>query len=164
MPEHLDLVALRAAHHGADRGVEAGAVAAPRQYPERLHAHRGESISFRARPRERVRILSMDTTSERGSVALVETGTLGELRLSRTRATRSASCRRWTSCSARSRRRASRSRAMRWRSGPGSFTGLRIGISTVQGLALGRPRPCLGVSALEVLAPRARDAAAASSR
>jgi tRNA threonylcarbamoyl adenosine modification protein YeaZ len=38
--------------------------------------------------------------------------------------------------------------------GPGSFTGLRIGISTVQGLALARPRPCLGVCALDVLAAR----------
>jgi tRNA threonylcarbamoyladenosine biosynthesis protein TsaB len=43
--------------------------------------------------------------------------------------------------------------------GPGSFTGLRIGISSVQGLALGHPRPCLGVSALDVLAARARGAA-----
>ena len=36
--------------------------------------------------------------------------------------------------------------------GPGSFTGLRVGISTVQGLALASGRPCLGVSALDVLA------------
>lgn len=42
--------------------------------------------------------------------------------------------------------------------GPGSFTGLRTGISTVQGLALGLPRPCLGVSALDLLAERARGA------
>ena len=38
--------------------------------------------------------------------------------------------------------------------GPGSFTGLRIGISTVQGLALASRRPCLGISTLEVLASR----------
>lgn len=38
--------------------------------------------------------------------------------------------------------------------GPGSFTGLRIGISTVQGLSLGSCRPCLGVSALDVQASR----------
>ncbi len=34
--------------------------------------------------------------------------------------------------------------------GPGSFTGLRIGISTVQGLALASGRPCVGLSAFDV--------------
>ncbi|MGE5257463.1 MAG: tRNA (adenosine(37)-N6)-threonylcarbamoyltransferase complex dimerization subunit type 1 TsaB, partial [Hyphomicrobiales bacterium] len=34
----------------------------------------------------------------------------------------------------------------------GSFTGLRIGISTVKGLALATAKPCAGVSTLEALA------------
>lgn len=36
--------------------------------------------------------------------------------------------------------------------GPGSFTGLRIGLSAVKGMALVRQTPCAGVSTLEALA------------
>ncbi len=39
--------------------------------------------------------------------------------------------------------------------GPGSFTGLRISISTVKGLAVSNNIPCVGVSTLEALAMNA---------
>jgi tRNA threonylcarbamoyladenosine biosynthesis protein TsaB len=40
--------------------------------------------------------------------------------------------------------------------GPGSFTGLRVGISSIQGLALASGRPAIGISTLDVLAMKIR--------
>jgi tRNA threonylcarbamoyladenosine biosynthesis protein TsaB len=39
--------------------------------------------------------------------------------------------------------------------GPGSFTGLRVGLGSVQGLALASGRPCVGLATLDVLAESA---------
>ena len=40
--------------------------------------------------------------------------------------------------------------------GPGSFTGVRIGVSLIKGLAFGRGIPCVGVSTIEALAENLR--------
>ena len=41
--------------------------------------------------------------------------------------------------------------------GPGSFTGLRIGIGAVKGMAMGANKPCIGISTLEALAQNLAD-------
>jgi tRNA threonylcarbamoyladenosine biosynthesis protein TsaB len=43
--------------------------------------------------------------------------------------------------------------------GPGSYTGLRVGIGTIQGIAFAADRSCVGVCALDALAHRIRGSA-----
>lgn len=108
-----------------------------------------------------MRILAVDTTTERGSVAVADSSELlGELRLA-SDVTHSQRVLGGIDFLLRGLGLALEAiDGYAVATGPGSFTGLRIGISTVQGLALGQPRPCLGVSALDVLAVRARGSAA----
>jgi tRNA threonylcarbamoyladenosine biosynthesis protein TsaB len=108
-----------------------------------------------------VRVLAVDTTTAHGSVALAEDGELvGEVRF-RVADTHSAHLvpaieflLGQTGCAP------DRMDGYAVTTGPGSFTGLRVGISTVQGLALASGRRCIGMAALDVLATRARGAAA----
>jgi tRNA threonylcarbamoyladenosine biosynthesis protein TsaB len=109
-----------------------------------------------------MKVLAVDTTTERGSVALVAEGVvLGEVRLS-TADSHSVHLLPAVEFLLRSLGLAAGDvEGYAVTSGPGSFTGLRVGLSTVQGLALAAGRPCLGVSSLDVLAARIRGAAPA---
>ncbi|MCC7417247.1 MAG: tRNA (adenosine(37)-N6)-threonylcarbamoyltransferase complex dimerization subunit type 1 TsaB [Acidobacteria bacterium] len=100
-----------------------------------------------------MRVLALDTTARAGSAALVEDGRLVDHRTgdaSRTHAERLPgdllgilADRGWPLASI---------DLFAVASGPGSFTGLRVGIATIQGLALVERRPVVAVSALEALA------------
>jgi tRNA threonylcarbamoyladenosine biosynthesis protein TsaB len=106
-----------------------------------------------------VRLLALDTTTANGSVALLEDEEVrGETR------TTSESHSQWLVPAL-----PGLVAAAGWSmldidayavaAGPGSFTGLRVGLSTVQGLAMAAGRPCLGVTTLEALAYLARRSA-----
>jgi len=99
-----------------------------------------------------MRVLALDTTTRAGSIALVEDGEIVAERpgdVSRTHGERLpgelvdlAADRGWTMASV---------DLFAVAVGPGSFTGLRIGIATIQGLAFVLERSVVGVSALDAL-------------
>jgi tRNA threonylcarbamoyladenosine biosynthesis protein TsaB len=104
------------------------------------------SISYR------VRVLAVDTTTSRGSLALVE-GDAVRLDVRRETAAGHSG---WLLVEVeRGLRRLSldfsRLDGLAVAVGPGSFTGLRVGIATVQGLALATGKPVVGLSSLDVL-------------
>src|ERR1051325_1570697 len=96
-----------------------------------------------------MRVLALDTSTRAGSVALVDDDRIVEERggdASRSQGVRlpgelAALGAPWPTID-----------VFAVASGPGSFTGLRIGIATMQGLAVVTGRRAVGVSALEALA------------
>jgi tRNA threonylcarbamoyladenosine biosynthesis protein TsaB len=102
-----------------------------------------------------VRILAVDTSGEQGSVALVEDGEArGEVRL-RPPIGHSLTLLPAIEFLLRALGLAPLEvEGYAIALGPGSFTGVRVGLGTVQGLALASGRPCLGLSNLDVLAAR----------
>jgi tRNA threonylcarbamoyladenosine biosynthesis protein TsaB len=98
-------------------------------------------------------ILALDTTTRAGSLAVVCDGSVLETFVGdaeRTHATRLPGD--ILDCLARHRLGLKDIDVYGVAAGPGSFTGLRIGIATVQGLAFANGRPVVGVSALDALA------------
>ena len=111
-----------------------------------------------------MRVLALDTTTRLGSVALIDGAGIVEERpgdSSRTHAERLPA--ELLSLCERHGLRVSAIDLFAVAAGPGSFTGLRIGLATIQGLAIVTRRQIVGVSALEALAQIAsRDVAAGS--
>lgn len=99
-----------------------------------------------------MRVLAVDTTTPRGSLAVVgPEGLLAEVRV-----TTAQGHSRWLlpAVDAVLRGLAVLPQdldAFAVTTGPGSFTGQRVGLSSVQGLALASGKPCVPVSALDVL-------------
>ena len=108
-----------------------------------------------------MRVLALDTTTPRASVALLDAaGVVAE-----ERAVSEAGHSRWVlpAVEALLAARGLEPAAIELvavTTGPGSFTGLRVGLGTAQGLALASGRRCVGVPTLDVLAHTARGAAA----
>jgi tRNA threonylcarbamoyladenosine biosynthesis protein TsaB len=111
-----------------------------------------------------MRVLALDTTTRAGSVALVDENLIVEERpgdLSRTHAQRLPA--EVLAVLEKHGVRLSAIDVFAVAAGPGSFTGLRIGLATIQGLAFVTGRPIVGVSALEALAQLASREAVAGA-
>ncbi|MDR0397474.1 MAG: tRNA (adenosine(37)-N6)-threonylcarbamoyltransferase complex dimerization subunit type 1 TsaB [Oscillospiraceae bacterium] len=103
-----------------------------------------------------MRVLAMDTSGESVSAAAVDGGRIIFEAFERTGQTHSARLLTLVECAL---------AAAGWGMddveriaavvGPGSYTGVRIGVSTARGLAQGAGVPCVGLDSLEVLASQA---------
>jgi len=105
-----------------------------------------------------MRVLALDTSTRRGSVALLEDGVMRVERPgdpSRPPAERLPA--EWAAALAAADLTPRDIDLFAVASGPGSFTGLRIGIAAMQGLAVVTGRPMVAVSRLEALAHVAAD-------
>jgi tRNA threonylcarbamoyladenosine biosynthesis protein TsaB len=107
-----------------------------------------------------VRLLAVDTTTPRGSLAVAA----GQGILAEARVLTAAGHSRWLLPAASALLHgvgleARDMDAFAVTVGPGSFTGLRVGLGSVQGLALAGGRPCVGLPTLDVVAAAARGVA-----
>jgi tRNA threonylcarbamoyladenosine biosynthesis protein TsaB len=107
-----------------------------------------------------MRVLALDTATARGSLALLENDRL----LAEVRVTAPEGHSRWIfpavdEVLAASGLGAADVDGWAVTLGPGSFTGVRVGVATVQGLAAGTGKACVGFSVLDVLAALGPEAA-----
>jgi tRNA threonylcarbamoyladenosine biosynthesis protein TsaB len=98
-------------------------------------------------------ILALDTTTRKGSLALMRDGQSLEVSAGNQELTHAARLPgEILECLARHQSSLGDVDLYAVAVGPGSFTGLRIGIATIQGLAFANRKPVVGVSALDALA------------
>ena len=98
-------------------------------------------------------ILAFETSAKAGSVALLENGVLLAESYQNTGLTHSQTLLSMAeSALAQAGKTARDIGAVAVAAGPGSFTGVRIGVAAAKGLAWGRDIPCYGVSTLEAMA------------
>ncbi|MBQ9121794.1 MAG: tRNA (adenosine(37)-N6)-threonylcarbamoyltransferase complex dimerization subunit type 1 TsaB [Clostridia bacterium] len=100
-----------------------------------------------------MKILAIDTTANTASVAVIENTTLLALQTANAKNTHSEVLLPMIkSCLDSLKLTVENMDAFACSSGPGSFTGVRIGAATIKGLAFGTGKPCISVSSLEALA------------
>lgn len=104
-----------------------------------------------------MRILAFETSAKAGSVALTEDGRLiGEYYLNSGMTHSRTLLKMAEELLAACDRKSSDMDAVACAAGPGSFTGVRIGVAAAKGFAWGAEKPCVGVSTLEAMAQQAR--------
>jgi tRNA threonylcarbamoyladenosine biosynthesis protein TsaB len=100
-----------------------------------------------------MRILSLDSTARQGSVALVIDGIVEcEIESDGSKSPASNLPTEIMNVVSNTKNTIDSVDAFAVATGPGSFTGLRVGIATMQGLALATNKPLVGISALDALA------------
>ena len=98
-------------------------------------------------------ILAFETSAKAGSVALMQDGVLLGQSYQNTGLTHSQTLLSMAeSMLSQAGKTAQEVEAVAVAAGPGSFTGVRIGVAAAKGLAWGREIPCYGVSTLEAMA------------
>lgn len=100
-----------------------------------------------------MKILAMDSTANTSTVAVLEDDNLLSLYTTNTKNTHSETLLPMVKSALESLQlKVDDIDAFAVSEGPGSFTGVRIGVATVKGIAFGKEKKCVGVSTIEALA------------